>query len=92
MSVVAKKRENYKPLLWNPINIYLDFQIHKNYTFVKSNIHSFILHSNTYPKQSIHLFLQLSPTSSLEYHFTFWPPNHFIFGNTEPNQTQDSFY
>ena len=38
MSVVAKKRENYKPLLWNPINIYLDFQIHKNYTFVKSNI------------------------------------------------------
>jgi hypothetical protein len=60
-------------------------------TFVKSNIHSFILHSNTYPKQSIHLFLQLSPTLSLEYHFTFWPPNHFIFGNTEPNQTQDSF-
>ena len=38
MSVVAKKRENYKPLLWNPINILLDFQIHKNHTFVKSNI------------------------------------------------------
>ena len=38
MSVVAKKRENYKPLLWNPINILLDFQIHKNYSFVKSNI------------------------------------------------------
>ena len=38
MSVAAKKRENYKPLLWNPINILLDFQIHKNYSFVKSNI------------------------------------------------------
>ena len=38
MSVIVKKRENYKPLLWNPINILLDFQIHKNYTFVKSNI------------------------------------------------------
>ena len=38
MSVTAKKRENYKPLLWTPINISLDFQIYQNYTFVTSNI------------------------------------------------------
>ena len=38
MSVTAKKRENYKPLLWTPINISLDFQIYKNHTFVTSNI------------------------------------------------------
>ena len=38
MSVTVKKRENYKPLLWTPINILLDFQIYQNYTFVTSNI------------------------------------------------------
>ena len=38
MSVTAKKRENYKPLLWTPINISLDFKIYQNYTFVTSNI------------------------------------------------------
>ena len=38
MSVTAKKRENYKPLLWTPINISLDFEIYQNYTFVTSNI------------------------------------------------------
>ena len=38
MSVTLKKRKNYKPLLWMPKNIFLDFQINEDFTFVRSDI------------------------------------------------------
>ena len=38
MTSLIKKRKHYKPLLWIPKNVYLDFVIHKNFVFVTSII------------------------------------------------------
>ena len=38
MTSLIKKRKHYKPLLWIPENVYLDFVIHKNFVFVTSII------------------------------------------------------
>ena len=38
MTSLIKKRKHYKPSLWIPENVYLDFVIHKNFVFVTSII------------------------------------------------------
>ena len=38
MRSIVKKREDYKPLLWVPNNIFLDIRIFDNFSLIKSEI------------------------------------------------------
>ena len=57
MAALIKKRESYLPLLWLPKNVFLDFQIFDDYTFITSNI---IFYKNSATQFNLNSIIELN--------------------------------